>query len=135
MHHSSVFWGLNGCRIIFWRNFRTQYKYLCFNMPLESLQTDFSNRLMQFFKKIHTFFLILRSLMLKLMYLCNLRSPRFYLQYFSSPLNLLSNAIGLTWFGFFKAKLCPISHNGLIMDCFSRVNLYGLPHVTLLFRL
>ena len=45
-------------------------------------------------------------------------------------MNLISNAIGLTQFGFFKGDLCPISHNALIMDCFSRANLYVMPHVT-----
>ena len=29
-----------------------------------------------------------------------------------------------------RKKLCPISHNDLIMDWFSRANLYDLPHVT-----
>ena len=42
----------------------------------------------------------------------------------------LSNAIGMIQFGFFKGELYPISHNSLIMDCFSRVNLYGMAHVT-----
>ena len=42
----------------------------------------------------------------------------------------LSNAIGLTQFGFFKRELCPISHNALIMDCFSKAHLYGMPRVT-----
>ena len=45
-------------------------------------------------------------------------------------MNSLLNAIGLTWFGFSKTKLCPISHNDLIMDWFSRANLYDLPRVT-----
>ena len=98
-------------------------------MPLESLQTYFSHKT-YVIRKIHTFFLLLRSLILKLMYLCNFGSPRFYLQCCSSPLKLLSNAIGLTWFGFFKPKLYPISHNDLIMDWFSRENLYSVPRVT-----
>ena len=44
-------------------------------------------------------------------------------------MSLLSNATGLTQFGFFKRELYPISHNALIMDCFSRVHLYGMPCV------
>jgi len=41
--------------------------------------------------------------------ICDLRSC-------SIPLCPLSNSTCLTWFGFFNAKLCPISHNDLIMD-------------------
>ena len=44
-------------------------------------------------------------------------------------MNSISNATGLTWFGFSKTKLFPTSHNDLIMDWFSRANLYDLPHV------
>ena len=40
------------------------------------------------------------------------------------------NATGLTWFGFSKTKLCPISHNDLIIYWFSTSNLYELPRVT-----
>ena len=47
----------------------------------------------------------------------------------SSPLSHIFNAIGLTQFGFFKRELYPISHNALIMDCFSKENLYGVPRV------
>ena len=45
-------------------------------------------------------------------------------------MNSLLKAIGLTWVGFSKTKLCPISHNDLIMDWFSRANLYNFPRVT-----
>ena len=45
-------------------------------------------------------------------------------------MNLLSNAKGIACFGFFKSNLCPISHKDLIVDWFSRANLYGMPHVT-----
>ena len=51
------------------------------------------------------------------------------LQFCTSPLSLISNATDMTRFGFFKAELCLISHNGLIMDQFSRANFYVLPHV------
>ena len=44
-------------------------------------------------------------------------------------MSLLSNSTGLTQFGFFKRELCPISHNALIMDCFSRAHLYGMQRV------
>ena len=43
---------------------------------------------------------------------------------------IIFQATGLTWFGFLKAKLCPISHNDLIMEWFSSANLYDLPLVT-----
>ena len=39
------------------------------------------------------------------------------------------SVIGLTQFGFFNKYLCPISHNALIMDYFSRAHLYGVPRV------
>ena len=110
-------------------HFRTKHWFLYFNMPLESLQTDFSNKTYAIKKKIHTFFFRLRSSILKLMYLCIFQSPIFYLSCFSSPPNLLSNSIGLTWFWFFNTKLFTISHNDLIMDWFSRSNLYSVPHV------
>ena len=45
-------------------------------------------------------------------------------------MNSLLNSTGLTGFGFSKTKVSPISHNDLIMDWFSRVNLYDLPRVT-----
>ena len=45
-------------------------------------------------------------------------------------MSLLSNAIVLNQFGFFKGYLCSISHNALIMDFFRRVHLYGMPGVT-----
>ena len=66
---------------------------------------------------------------MKLNYLCDFRSLISEIWSWGSPLNPLSNAIGLTWFGFFKENLCPISHNDLIMDWFSRENLYDLPCV------
>ena len=71
-----------------------------------------------------------RSSILNLVYLCYLRSPISDFRYCSSILSLLSNAMVLTQFGFFKRELYPISHNALIMDCFSRANLYGVPRVT-----
>ena len=76
-----------------------------------------------------SFFLPSRSLILNLMYICYFRSPICYFRSCSSPLSLLSNAIGLNQFGFFKKYLYPISHNALIMDFFSRSHLYGIPHV------
>ena len=101
-------------------------------MPLESIQIDSSRRLLQLGKKknIHTFFLLLRNSILKLDYLYDCITSIFEFQYQHSPLNYLSNSTGLTWFGFSKTKLCPISHNHLIMDWFSRANLYDLPRVT-----
>jgi len=60
------------------------------------------------------------------MCLCDFRSPICYVQSFSIPLSLLSNAMGLTQFEFLKVKLCPVSHNDLIMDYFSIENLYSV---------
>ena len=84
---------------------------------------------MQFEKKIHTFLLILRSSILKLNYLCDFRYLISEIWPCSIPLKLLSIATGLTWFGFFKTKLCPISYNDPILDLFNRANLYDFPHV------
>ena len=105
-------------------------KYML-NRPLQSLQTDFLHKTyaIQKKKKIHTFFLILRSSIFKLNYLYDLGSWISEIWLWGSPLNPLSNGTSLTWFGFFKTELCPISHNDLIMDWFSRVNLYDLPRV------
>ena len=93
-------------------------------MPLESIQLDSSNKTYAIRKKIHTFFLLLRSSILKLYYLCDCGSSISEIQHWSSPLNSLLNATGLTLFGFSKTKLCSISHNDLIMDWFNRANLY-----------
>ena len=101
-------------------------------MPLESIQIDSSNKTYSIRKKIHTFFLLLRSSILKLDFLYDCGSSIFKIRQWGSLLNYLSNATCLTWFGFSKAKLCPISHNDLIMDWFSTTNLYDLPRVTVL---
>ena len=77
-----------------------------------------------------SFFLPSRSSILNLVYLCHFISSISDFWSCSSPLSLLSNAIGLTQFGFFKKELCLISHNSLIMDCFSRAHLYSVPCVT-----
>ena len=76
--------------------------------------------------------MLLRISILKLNYLCDFGSSIFEIRPCSSPMNIISNATGMTWFGFFKKKLCPIPHNDLIMDWFSRANLYELPRVTVL---
>ena len=65
------------------------------------------------------------------MYLCYFRSSISDFQSCSSPLCRLSNSTVLTQFGFFKWDLYPISHNALIMNCFSRAQLYDLPRVTI----
>ena len=67
---------------------------------------------------------------MNLVYLCHFRSSISDFRSCSSLLSHLSNAIGLTQFGFLKRELYPISHNSLIMDCFSRAHLYGVPRVT-----
>ena len=101
---------------------------------MESLQTSFSNKRYAILKTNYTpFFLLLRSSILKLDYLYDCSHSISKIWHWGSLLNYLSNATGLTWFGFSKAKLCPISHNDLIMDWFSRANLYDLPRVTVLY--
>ena len=130
MIHSRAFWRLIGCWIIFTGHFLEPntdiYSTIC---PWNQFKLILQTRLMQFGKKIHTFFLLLRISILKLDYLCDCGSSISEIFHWGSLLNYLSNATGLTWFGFSKAKLCPISHNDLIMDWFSRVNLYDLPRV------
>ena len=90
----------------------------------------FKQMLCNFKNQIHTFFFLLRSSILKLNYLYDFLSSISENWPYGSPLNPLSNAIGLTWFGFFKTKLCPISHDDLIMYSLSRAKLYDLPCVT-----
>ena len=98
-------------------------------MPLESIQLDSSNKTYAIRKKNTHLLLAFRSSILKLNYLYSWKSSISEIQPCSSPLKLLSNATGLTWFWFSKTKLCPISHNDLILDWFSRANLYDLPRV------
>ena len=133
MCHSRAFWRLNGCWIIFtWHILEPNtdiYSTIC---PWNQFKLILQTRLMQFGKKNTHLLLALRSSILKLYYLCDCGSSISKIQHWSSPLNSLLNSIGLTWFGFSKTKLCPISHNYLIMDWFSRANLYDLPRVTVL---
>ena len=105
------------------------YSKIC---PWNQFNLILQTRLMQFGKKNTHLLLALRSSILKLYYLCDWKSSISEIQPCSSPLKLLSNATDLTWFGFSKTKLCPISHNDLILDWFNRVNLYDLPRVTVL---
>ena len=108
--------------------FRTQYWYLQYALGINSnwfFKQDLCNS-----EKIHTFFLLLRSSILKLDYLCDCGSSISEIWHWGILLNYLSNATSLTWFGFPKENLCPISHNDLIMDWFNRSNLYDLPNVT-----
>ena len=72
-----------------------------------------------------------RSSILNLVYLCYFSSLICDFWSYSIPLSHISNATGLTQFGFFRRELYPISHNALIMGCFSRENLYIVPHVTI----
>ena len=75
------------------------------------------------------FFFPSRRSILNLVYLYYFRSPICDFRSCSIPLSLISNSTGLTQFGFFKRELFPISHNALIMDCFCKENLYGVPRV------
>ena len=99
------------------------------NMPLESLKTDFSNKTYVIWKKIHTFFFLLRSSILKLNYLSNYGSSIYEIWFCNIPLNFHFNSTTLSWFGYFKANLHRISHNDLSMDLFSRVHLYNVPRL------
>ena len=95
------------------------YTLLCFS-SVESLVLD---------NTWSSFLLPYRSSILNLVYLCYFRSSISNFWFCSSPMSHLSNAIGLTQFWFFKRELYAISHNALIMDCFSKTNLYSMPHV------
>ena len=81
---------------------------------------------------MHTFFFLFRILILKLLYLYNFRSPMSRIKSCSSHMSPLSNIARLIKIGFSKEELCPISHDDLIIDSFSRANLYKVPHVTVL---
>ena len=72
-----------------------------------------------------------RISILNMVYLCYFSSPICDFRFYSITLSLLSNSTGLTQFWFFKKDLCPISHNALIMDCFRKAYLYGVPRVTI----
>ena len=65
-----------------------------------------------------------------LMYLCTFQSSSSEFVAYISPLCPLSNATSLTQSGFSKEELCEISHSDLLLDWFSRVNLYDVPQVT-----
>ena len=67
-----------------------------------------------------------------LMYLYNFRSSSSKIATYNSPLCPLSNATSLIKIGFSKEELCQISHNDLIIDYFSRANLYNVPRVHVL---
>ena len=130
MSRSRAFWRLNGCWILFRSILEPNvdiYSAIC---PWNQFKLILQTRLMQFRKKNTHLLLSLRSSILKLNYLCNWKSLISKIHPCSIPLKLLSNATGLIWFGFFKARLCPFSHNDPILDWFSRANLYDLPHVT-----
>ena len=100
-------------------------------MPFEFLQTNFSNQTYAKLKKKNTYLLLLcRSSILRLLYLCNLGSQRSKISSFCSPLSLLSNPAGLIKIGFSKKYLFQISYDDLIINGFSRVNLYEVPRVT-----
>jgi len=99
-------------------------------MPFESHETNFSNKTYANFKKLHTFFMLCRSSILNLLYLCNFGSLRSKISSCGIPKSLLSNPTNQTKIRFFKKKLCQISHNALTMDWFSRAKLYRMPQVT-----
>jgi len=86
---------------------------------------------MQNLKTLHTFFSLCRSSILNLLYLYNFRSPRSEISSCGSPLSPLSNPRSLIKIGFSKEDLCQISHDDLIIEWFSRANLYEVPRVTI----
>ena len=49
---------------------------------------------------------------------------------YSIPLSPISNPASLIKIGFCKEELCQISHDNLIIDWFTRENLYEVSHVT-----
>jgi len=133
MRHSGYFLLLTRCVHFFVSsNFGIKQRYIYFTMPFEPLHFDFSNKSYANFKKIHTFFFLFRSSILNLLYLYNFGYPGSEIASYCIPKSLLYNSTSLTNIGFFKKKLCPISHNDLIIDWFSRANLYGVPSVIIL---
>ena len=66
-------------------------------MPLEPIQIYSSNKTYAIRKKIHTFFLLLKSLILQLNYLYDCRSSISEIHPCSIPLKILSNSTGLIW--------------------------------------
>ena len=98
-------------------------------MPFEFLQTNFSNQAYAKIKKTTHPFLLCKSLILNLMYLYNFKSSSSKIATCSSPLCPISNATSQIQIGFSKKELCTISHSDLIIDKFSRSNLYDVPRV------
>ena len=76
------------------------------------------------------FFLPSRSSILNILYLCNYGSPGSSISSCVIPLSPISNPMGLINIGLFKKGLCPVSHDDLIIDWFSRANLYDVTRVT-----
>jgi len=64
-------------------------------------------------------------------YLYNFRSLGSQISCCGSPFSPLSKPTGLINIWFCKKELCPISHDDLIIDWFSRANLYEMPHATI----
>jgi len=96
-------------------------------MPFESLQTNFSNKIYATFKKNTFIFLSFRSSILKLLYLRNFGLQSYEMYSCGIPMSILSNTTIHTNIGFFDINLCQISHDDVIMDSFSGVNLNEIP--------
>lgn len=93
-----------------------------------SFKLIFQTKFMQKFKKNYTpFFSLCRSLILNLMYFYHFGSPRSEIS--SNPLSNISNSASLIKIGFSNEELCQFSQDDLIIDLFSRANLYDMPWV------
>jgi len=99
---------------------RSKYFSICSIQFTGSLPSNF----------LISLFLDFKSLILKRLWICNFRSPISEIWFGSNPLSPLSNPEILIKIGFYKEALCQISHDDLIIDWFSRANLYEVSRVT-----
>jgi len=99
-------------------------------MPFESLQTNFSNQTYAKFKKTtHNFFRFV-GVRYSICFYLYLKYQRFEIVSCGSPMSPISNPTIPINIRFFKKESCQISYNDLMIDWFSRVNLYDLLCVT-----
>ena len=66
-----------------------------------------------------------------MLYLYNFGSPRSEISFYGNLLSHLSDPKCMINIGVFKKELGQISHDDLIIDWFSRANLYEVPRVTI----
>ena len=101
-------------------------------MTFNSFKINFKRILRKNLKESTHLFSLCRSSILPLMYLCTFGSSSSKIVNYNSPLCPLSNATSVIQIGFSKEELCEISHSDLIIDQFSRANLYDVPCVPVL---